>query len=66
MTSKPFVQIDNLHKDFTMGETQVKALDGVTIDIAAGSFTVVMGPSGSGKSTFRYHPCGQPGNRKNG
>jgi len=37
-----------------MGENTVVALDGVNLDIAPGSFTVVMGPSGSGKSTLLY------------
>jgi putative ABC transport system ATP-binding protein len=54
MTNSHFVQISDLHKDFTMGETRVKALDGITLKIEQGSFTVVMGPSGSGKSTLLY------------
>lgn len=37
-----------------MGETRVQALKDINLDIARGSFTVVMGPSGSGKSTLLY------------
>jgi putative ABC transport system ATP-binding protein len=37
-----------------MGGTVVRALDGVDLEIDAGTFTVVMGPSGSGKSSLLY------------
>lgn len=49
-----FVQTVNLRKTYNMGETEVHALDGLDLDIPAGSFTVIMGPSGSGKSTLLY------------
>ena len=54
MKKQSFVSIVDLHKEFTMGETVVKALNGVSLNIEQGSFTVIMGPSGSGKSTLLY------------
>ncbi|MEZ5160205.1 MAG: ABC transporter ATP-binding protein [Marmoricola sp.] len=47
-------QAVELTKVYGSGESAVRALDGVTIDLYAGQFTAVMGPSGSGKSTLMH------------
>ena len=52
--SSSFIRIRGLKKHFEMGGQTVRALDGIDLDIDAGTFTVVMGPSGSGKSTLLY------------
>jgi len=49
-------RVQNLTKTYGSGEAEVRALDDVTLDFAAGEFTAVMGPSGSGKSTL-MHCC---------
>ena len=45
---------ENLVKRYGTGQAAVTALDGVSVEIPAGSFTSVMGPSGSGKSTLLH------------
>lgn len=39
-------------KLYGTGDVEMRALDGVSVDVARGAFTTVMGPSGSGKSTL--------------
>ena len=46
------LRIDDVVRVFGRGDGEVRALDGVTLGFARGTFTAVMGPSGSGKSTL--------------
>ncbi|MFJ8668329.1 ABC transporter ATP-binding protein [Streptomyces sp. NPDC003027] len=48
----------DLSKVYGQGETQVVALDRVTVDFRQGEFTAIMGPSGSGKSTLMHCVAG--------
>lgn len=46
--------LHDVHKTFLMGETQVHALRGVSLELPLGQFSVIMGHSGSGKSTLMH------------
>jgi len=46
------------YKDYGQGDTAVRALDGISVDITRGAFTAIMGPSGSGKSTLLHTLAG--------
>src|SRR4029453_4188069 len=48
----PVIRIRNVTKRYSLGDVEVQALRGVSLDVGRGEFIAIMGPSGSGKSTL--------------
>lgn len=50
--TRSVIQLDHIHKTYTMGDVEVHALRGISLTIGEGEFVAIMGASGSGKSTM--------------
>jgi len=52
MADAPLIRLSDITRYYQMGDMEVRALDGVSLDIERGEYVAIMGPSGSGKSTM--------------
>src|SRR5947207_4191660 len=48
------VELRNVSKIYQVGDEEIRALDGISLDIEGGEFISIIGPSGSGKSTLMH------------
>ena len=57
---REIIRLEDIRRDFIVGEETVHALRGVSFTITEGEFVTIMGSSGSGKSTRATTSCPRP------